>query len=266
MTQKNKKLKIGILGFGNMGQAIFSLLAKNSRNQEFLYFDIKNFRNLKKLKKINSIQDLYTQSDILFICIKPQDFANLEKIKTELKDNKKIIVSILVGISISKLSKIFPGRIIRAMPNFPLQIGQGVIGWCTRAKLIKAEEKLVEEIFSQFGLSIRVKNEKMINSVTAVSGSGPAYVFLFLLALINGAVKLGFSRHDAAQMIRKTITGSIELAFAEKDLKLDTLIKKITSKGGTTEAALKSINPKKFITSWQKAMKSAYDRAVELGK
>jgi len=266
MKKVSRKINIGIFGFGNMGKAIFTLLKKNN-NFKFFAQDLIKIKKQQNLEEAKNIEDLYNKSDILFLCIKPQDFLKLKKIDFIKNSRKqKIIISIMAGTSIQKIEKVFSGKIIRTMPNLTLQIGEGVIGWYTKEKLTKKENKLIMDIFNNFGFALKVKKEKMLNAITALSGSGPAYVFLFFNALMQSAIKLGFTKKEALGLVKNTIKGSI--SFIEQDenkLDLEDLIKKISSKGGTTEAALKTLNKKEFIKKWEKAINSSCRRSLELG-
>jgi|GEM_PF-3104793 len=260
-----KKQSIGIFGFGHMGQAIFKLLKADEKFKGCRFF-IRSLgvSKVKGAKCVLSLKTLGEKSDIIFFCVKPQEFKNLavEKIGSP----KTIIISIMAGVKISAVRRMANTRkIIRAMPNLNLAIGESLTGWHADKKQFSRTELLtITNIFKTFGQDIFLKDEKQINSVTAVSGSGPAYVFLFMNALAGAATKLGFSRSDALLLVRQTIAGSLKYSEGENDLA--GLIKKVTSKKGTTEAALKSLGSDRFYKQWEQAIKKAYERAEELSK
>jgi len=263
MNNANQKLNLGIFGFGHMGQAIFRLLLKQRKINNNLNFFIYSLgvKQVKQATCLSDLENLIKKCDIIFICIKPQNFYALNK---TYKARRKIIVSIMAGVKMDKIKKTFPGsKIIRAMPNLPLLVGQGVIGWRAEKTINKEGLGLVKDIFSVFGYSLKVKTEDDLNKITALTGSGPAYVFLFINALIKSAIGLGFSPKIAKQMINKLILGSLKYVD-ERNESLADLINQVKLKGGTTEAALKKINLNKFYRQWRNAIYQAYLKAKEL--
>ncbi|MDP2736527.1 MAG: pyrroline-5-carboxylate reductase [bacterium] len=263
-VKNNKKINIGILGFGNMGQAIFKLL-QNNRIDEQLNFYVCSI-GLKKIKNaacLNSLEELTKKSDIIFLCVKPQEFYNLKP----LESNNKIFISIMAGVRLKNINKIVNSRkVIRVMPNLPLQIGQGVIAWYAgTTKLTKNQFNLIKKLFSTFGYSFKIKTEDDLNKITAISGSGPAYVFLFMDALVQSAINLGFAQKQAQEIILHLLTGSLEyFKNVKNNYTPNQLINMVKSKKGTTEAALNKLNTTKFYEAWRLAIKQAYKRAKQL--
>lgn len=248
-----------------MGRAIFRLLKKRPH----LSFNIYSL-SVKKIYGATcakNIRELVEKSDILFLCIKPQNFYLLNRNDFPKETTDKIIISIMAGVRIKNIKRITgQKKIIRTMPNLPLQIGEGVIGWHTNKKIFrKSELKEIEILFSFFGKKFFVKKEDAINSITAISGSGPAYVFLFAGALIRSAMRLGFTKKQSQQMVLQTISGSLAYVdFKGKNVDLEELIAQVKSKKGTTEAALNTINVSDFYNKWLKATGAARKRAGEL--
>ncbi len=263
--------KIGILGYGNMGKVIAQTL--NSKLEK----DLKIFIFSKGLQcddcdgfvVANSFGELIEKSDVIFLCIKPQDFQILE-INSEtvemIKTRQSVFVSIMAGVRVKQIEeKLFAKTIIRTMPNLPLQVGRGVVGWFVKKDFIeKRRLDELQKLLSRLGLLIKVEREEEINAITAISGSGPAYVFLFLRALTEASVSLGFSPQQSREIAIETVIGSSIYAQNQKEYSLNDLIGKITSKGGTTEAALKEIDRRRFDSLWIETTKRAYDRAEEL--
>lgn len=266
MKIKNKqKITIGIFGFGNMGRAIFKLLKNSPRfknSADFLIFDAKP---VKEVKTADSVEVLFKKSQIVFLCVKPQDFYKLNRLEAE-PPTKTILISIMAGVKTANIKKVFTGlRLVRAMPNLALLVGQGVVGWhFDKNKFKPFERELLKQIFSLFGLSVSLPNEKMIDALTAVAGSGPAYVFLFADVLIKAARKLGFSQIDAEKIVMQTVIGSIIYARGLGRPNFDELIKTVQSPGGTTEAAFNLLDIKAIYEDWQKALAEAYRRAREI--
>lgn len=266
MKMKNKrKITMGIFGFGNMGRAIFKLLKNSPRfksSADFLVFDAKP---VKGVKTVSSSEVLFGKSQIVFLCIKPLDFYKLNRFNVK-RPAKTILISIMAGVKMANIKKIFPAvRLVRAMPNLALQAGQGVVGWhFDKSEFKPSEIKLLKQIFLLFGFSLILPGEKMIDALTAVAGSGPAYVFLFADVLIKSAKKLGFSQLVAEKIVMQTIIGSIIYARSLGRSNFTELIKMVKSPGGTTEAAFNSLSVKTIYKEWQKAITRAYRRAQEI--
>jgi pyrroline-5-carboxylate reductase len=257
------KQSIGIFGFGHMGQAIFKLLKTNKKFSNCRFFVCSlGLDKVKGAERTDNLKALAEKSDIIFLCVKPQEFKKIAPEK--IGSLKTIIISIMAGVKIDAIRKtIGAKRIIRAMPNLALAAGKSMTGWyADKERLTRSELRTAKIIFDAFGKQIFLKNEKQLNAVTAVSGSGPAYVFLFMDALVNAAMKLGFQRSDALTLVKETIAGSLKYSENENDLA--ELVKKVTSKKGTTEAALKSLDVVRFYKQWERAVKKAYERAEEL--
>jgi pyrroline-5-carboxylate reductase len=268
MKKINDQFSVGILGFGNMGQAIFSLLKKQSvfaRNAKFYVCSL-GINELKGAICIKEKEKLLEKCDFVFLCVKPQEFYQMEFPKCFSKRNP-ILISIMAGVRIENIEGITGCRkIVRAMPNLPLQIGRGVTGWYANKKLFEKDElKFIDNIFSYFGKSFFVSSEEKIDAITAISGSGPAYVFLFLDAIVKSAVKLGFSQNQAEEMVAETVIGSTEYFLKIKPgTKLEELILKVKSKKGTTEAALNELDVNNFYKKWESAIRKARARSKEI--
>jgi len=264
MTKKiQKKINLGIFGYGHMGQAIFKLL----RPQPEINFFI-NSLGIKKIANagcLNDLNKLIEKCDIIFLCLKPQEFYNLKPAAL----NDKIFISIMAGVKIKNIKKIINSqKIIRVMPNLALQVGAGVIAWFTAEKeLTKKQLSLIKKLLSGFGFSFKVNEEPDLDKITAISGSGPAYVFLFMDALIKSAVNLGFSIKQAEAIILKLLEGSIKYYQTVNNIYTpEKLIKMVKSKKGTTEAALDKLNTTKFYKQWLAAVNAAHKRAKQLSR
>ncbi|MDP3645568.1 MAG: pyrroline-5-carboxylate reductase [bacterium] len=255
------------MGLGNMGRAIATQLqGKRIRGKAIrLVVHSRNMRRVRGARNVTSAEQLLADSDITFLCIKPRDFYQLPRYNDR-NSSGHIIVSIMAGVRIADIKKTFPGaKVVRAMPNLPLQIGQGVIGWYAQPNILNARErKKLEAIFSEFGLNVPVQSELLLDAITAISGSGPAYVFLFASALIDAARRLGFRETDAKRIVMKTISGSIAYAGKKDNDDFHKLIHTVQSKGGTTEAALKTLGVSHYRRKWLRAIMRAYQRAQEI--
>jgi pyrroline-5-carboxylate reductase len=252
------KLKLGILGIGNMGFPVYQNIPDT---YDILVYDPHTHR--KDIPQV-SLESILELSDILLLCVKPD---KIESILKEIKAPKKII-SIAAGIPLSFLELHSPlgSQIIRIMPNLPLVVGQGVIA-CYGDRILFSE---VKSIFQNTGLVFEVANENEMDIVTALSGSGPAYVFTFLHALAEGGLKCGMSYPQALQIAIQTLKGSIiyfeEELKKKKEIHPYQLRNQVASPGGTTIYGLDSMEKNMFNHTVMEAVYTGFMRAKELGK
>jgi len=272
MSLKNKT--IGFIGGGNMAEALLSGLIRSAKarpTQIRVAEPTAARRNTLKrrygVKALSDNQELVRLSDVIVLAVKPQVMSTvLSEIKTAVTD-RQLIISIAAGIDTRLLhgglgTKV---RLIRVMPNSPALIGHGISGIFTSKTARAADLKLARELFSSVGSVLVFKRESLLDWVTAVSGSGPAYFFLCFEAFIDAAIKGGLSPAAARQLVLSTASGAAELAEREKT-GLKELRQRVTSKGGTTEAALKVLKSKRWPEALQAAVKAAAKRAGELRK
>jgi pyrroline-5-carboxylate reductase len=273
--------KTGFIGAGNMAEAIASsmLEKKITENNVLSVNDIneerkKYFHEKYGVNLCLSNHEVIKKSDVIILAVKPQVMGEVLKESFEKTDfsEKKLIISIAAGITTEFIENIiysftdakgaenFP--VIRVMPNTPSLAGMGMSAVCKGKNAGKKDIETAETIVNSMGKSIIVE-ENMMNSVTAVSGSGPAYFFYFIETLVNAAIKLGFSREDAFELVFQTAKGSIALMEKTNEAP-DVLRQKVTSKGGTTEAALNKFMAENFEKIVEKALFAAHDRGVEL--
>lgn len=234
-------MKIAIVGAGVMGSAIVESLVREKvfSSSEIVAVDIdrRKLGGLKrkfKIKTENSIVSATEKVDVILLAVKPQSVEFLcENLKTD-----KLVISILAGVRVARLKKLSGSpKIIRVMPNTPAAVGCGISGWHASARVSKNEKVLVRKILESFGEQSEFENEKMLDVVTAISGSGPAYFFAFAEALENVAIEMGLGK-NAAAFVGQTFFGAAKLAdFSE--IPFAKLRENVTSKGGTTAAALK---------------------------
>ena len=260
-----KKNIIGIIGGGNMGEA----LVKGLYAKHCVYVCESNASRVKYLKnKYRGIVlgDLHVVQDasIIILAVKPQDMELL--LKQIPVGKNTLFISIAAGLTTKFFEKHLGGkvRVVRAMPNMPALIGEGITAICAGRYASTKDLKAAQNILRSIGQTVVVK-ESMIDAVTAVSGSGPAYVFLFIEQWINAAVKLGFSQLQAKQLVYKTLLGSAHL-LEKSPFDASELRVKVTSKGGTTQAAMDVFSKGKFDRLMEKALLAAKKRAKELAK
>ncbi len=268
MTKKDMTSKITIIGGGKMGQVILEqvLRTKVFSAKAITVTDKKTnlLIGVKKKLKVNittDIQSAVEVSQLIIVAVKPQDFNNLAK-EIELKKDQ-IVISIMAGVNIQTIKKkLKTNKVVRAMPNILSHQGLGMTVWQATG-LSDSEKQLARKIFKALGKEVEVRQEKKIDMATAVSGSGPAYVFNFAANLMTAAKSLGFSEAEAKLLVTQTIKGSSAMLEGNDPVKLT---KAVASKGGTTEAALEVLRKHKVDKVYTEAVKAAYKRAKELSK
>ncbi|OGH64643.1 MAG: pyrroline-5-carboxylate reductase [Candidatus Magasanikbacteria bacterium RIFCSPHIGHO2_01_FULL_41_23] len=263
--------KIGIVGAGVMGEVFIKQFIENLQVDPKditacspIIPRLEELKNRYKIGVSENNKDGLVDKDVVLLSVKPQQAKEmLESIKPFVVN--QVFVSIMAGVSIQTIEKILgTKKIVRCMPNTPAQIGFGMTVW--KADIISPEQKkIVQQLFSQLGEEMEVKIEKSIDASTAISGSGPAYVFDFASHLIESARALGFNKIQAKKLVVQTIIGA---GFLFKGSQEDARVlrNKVTSKGGTTEAAFKIIDPSNLAKIYKKATKMAYKRAIFLKK
>ena len=210
-------------------------------------------------------------ADVIFLCVKPKDFEGvLSEIAPYLNPSKHLVVSIAAGITLDFIQTRLPlgARVIRTMPNTPISVGEGVVFIIGGKSAKRQDVDFVSKVLSPVALVIKVKDEKLINSATAVSGSGPAYVYYFAEALIDAAMRIGFDERTASAIVLKTFSGAARMMeYGAKDnRKPGDLRADVTSPGGTTFEAITSFEKSHFKTAVLKAVAAARRRAFELCK
>ena len=156
-------------------------------------------------------------------------------------------------------------KVIRAMPNLPAQIGMGMTAFTSSNEVTRIELVMVQNLLNTTGKTIYVENEKAIDASTAISGSGPAYVFYFMDAMMKAAKGMGFNESEAELLVSQTFKGAVDL-YNKNNFSCEEWIAKVSSKGGTTEAAMASYHDKKLNENIITGAQAAFDRAEELGK
>jgi pyrroline-5-carboxylate reductase len=201
------------------------------------------------------------KADYVIVAVKPQDIPALANDIGKKINSSAILVSIAAGVKINKLQKLFGiKKVVRVMPNLGLLVGQGIAAWRSMG-LTKREKQKVKKLLNQLTSNFEVKKESDIDAVTAISGSGPAYFFYLAQALQKTAINLGLSLNMARKLVEKTFLAA---AILQRGKNYQELIKQVTSKKGTTEAALKVLNKNHMDQIIEQAVKVAQKRAKEL--
>ena len=266
-------MKIAILGFGNMGQTYASSFVSSGFIKSEDIFVLT--RNLATISNKYSIPDTnffteinpsFLSVDIVILAVKPQDFENLcFQIKDFITENH-LILSVMAGISIENISeKLQVKKVIRAMPNIPTQIGQGMTVFTSSPNVDRKDLFIIQNLINTTGKSLFIEDENRIDAATAISGSGPAYVYYFMNAMVKAAQTLGFSESEAQLLVHQTFLGATQLQN-RSNLSYLEWIDKVSSKGGTTEAALHVLQSNQTESIFINAIFQANSRAKELGK
>lgn len=263
-------MNIGIIGCGHMGSAIArGILSKKILPFNNIYVSDRDPSKTKALHKEFGIrlvtnEDATKKASFLIIAVKPQDHAGLLKSLSGQLDNKKHLISVMAGITISKIESLIGKKIAvtRAMPNMAALVGKSVT--CLSHNRMVKEKSVIHRIFSAIGHVMEIE-EKYMDAVTAVSGSGPAYFFYFVECLKEAAMKLGIKKEIAHQLAVDTLVGSAAL-LETLGVTPEVLRERVTSKGGSTESALKIFNSKKLKESVIEAVKAGNIRSKELSK
>lgn len=271
-SDAHRRLKVGILGCGNMGSSIAKgLVEKSFYPQNILVFDTdpKKAAALKKeisVRIAKSNRQIASICDAVILAVKPQVIeAVLDEIAL-CTPKSCVVLSIAAGVKIARIQKAFKEKVpvIRVMPNMPAQVGEGMSAYCAGTYAGASHLKLAESILSAIGKGVEVK-ESAMDLVTAISGSGPAYFFLLAQKMVEAACEMGMKADIAKQLVVQTALGSAKALSASGD-DPEALIEKVASKKGTTEAALKVFRQRGFGKIVAEAVEAASDRSEELSQ
>jgi pyrroline-5-carboxylate reductase len=266
---------ITFIGGGNMGRALIGGLLASGLSAKQMAVVEPFTATAEKLKAdfsldiINSIEQLHYDSKlehVVVMAVKPQDFKQVAlSLAPHLKTiaaNRLLIISIAAGIRLSSMASwLGHSHCVRAMPNTPALIGMGITGLCANASVDAQACSKATALCNAVGQSVWVSDENLIDAVTALSGSGPAYVFAFLEALQSGGEKLGLDPASARALAYATLQGAAQLAVNSAE-SAGSLREKVTSKGGTTAAALAVLKEE----DWQGILEAALAAAAKRGK
>lgn len=271
-------MKVLFIGAGNMAQAIISGISQQKiiSEKDIYIYEINNqtaetVLAKYKIGRYKSIDSDISKYDMLILAVKPQVFVSFENDKEmkQIRDfvNKnQLIVSIMAGISIEKIKKFFSNEnpIIRIMPNTPALIGKSMSVLACSSNVLKDQLEKAKKIFMSIG-EIEVLDEKYLDAVTGLSGSGPAYVFTFIEAMIQGGILCGLPKNVAEKLSIQTVLGSISL-ITKSNTSIEELRRNVTSPGGTTMEGLAVLEKNNFRSTVIEAIKAATKRSKELGE
>jgi len=266
------KKKIAFIGPGVMAEAMIAgLLRKELAKPENIIAAGPREERGNDLHKKYGIKvttdnsSAVAHADVVVLAVKPQRLTEAMK---GLKDVRPgaLVLSIIAGATIKKISTGLKHKaIVRSMPNTPGQIGEGITVWTASKEVTEEQQEIARALLGALGDEVFVEDESYLDMATALSGSGPAYVFLFTEALIDAGVHMGFPRRIAEQLVLQTIKGSASY-YDQAARHPATLRNQVTSPGGTSAEALYYLEKAGFRTAISRAVWAAYQRSLELGK
>jgi len=267
-------MKIFIAGGGNMGKTYAdSFISDHTIKQDDLYIlehyqeKVDHFKSIGFKNVFHTAGSYISEMDIIILAVKPQDSEALFPLLAPFVNEKQLILSIMAGVKMSKIAQSLPNarKIVRAMPNLPAQIGMGMTGFTSVASVDKGELIEIHNLLNTTGKALYFDKEDQLDAVTAISGSGPAYVYYFMDAMTQAAMQMGFSQNQAELLVEQTFLGAVHLQ-KRSDLSCQDWIKRVASKGGTTEAAINYFGQQQLDQNIINGLKQALQRAIDLGK
>ena len=270
-----KGKKIAFIGPGTMAEAMIAGLirTKIAQPESLLASGPRQVRGDELITKYGIAYSLDNnevarQADVVVISVKPQ---RLDRVLSGLKGSVRpeaLVLSIVAGATIEKISTgLGHSIIVRSMPNTPAQIGEGITVWTASQQVSEEQHTMAKSILGALGEEVFVEDENYMDMATALSGTGPAYVFLFMEAMVDAGVHLGFPRRIAEQLVTQTLLGSVDYYKKRDDpVHLARMRNDVTSPGGTSAEALYYLEKAGFRTAISRAIWAAYQRSRELGK
>lgn len=264
--------KITFIGGGNMATSLIAGLISN----DYIASDItvaepdqKKCDKLHQLYAVNAFTDnqqAIADAEIIVLAVKPQVMQPVCKaLASTVQKTRPLVISIAAGLLSKDISRWLGDNIsmVRCMPNTPSLLNAGATGLFANENVSASQKQQAEQILSTAGITVWVEQETLLDAVTAVSGSGPAYYFLFMEAMQNAAEKLGLNQQQAKQLTLQTALGAARMAI-ESDDDVAILRNRVTSKGGTTEQAIKTFEERQLQDIVMQAMQAANDKAIDL--
>lgn len=274
------KKTIGFIGGGNLAEALIKglLSSKAVGAGQILVSDrlsdrLVHIAEVYEVKVLNKNYETALTSDIIFITVKPKDVGSaLKEIAPELT-REKLLISVAAGITTEFIQAVLMGSgakdfapVIRAMPNTPAIVQEGITALFAGEGVGDKDIRLAEAVFKSVGKVVVLDDEGLMDAVTGLSGSGPAYFFLIMDALVQAGVKAGLKQQDARLLVLQTALGSAKLALESEEKGLSELRRMVTSPGGTTEAGIRKLEDAGIRDIIMSAVQAAIDRARELSK
>ena len=267
--------EIGVIGSGNAAEGIVHAILRNT----ILFSDRivasdpsearrKLFADRFQIAVTGDNRQLVANSDILVFAVKPQQFADMVQSIADLVVERHLIVSIMAGVSTRTIESYFAPRairVVRAMPNLPIHVGAGMAGVCRGAHAQPVDLLRAQRVFDAGGRSVVIEDEAQMDAITAVSGSGPAYFYYFVEALTAAGERVGLTRQMSEILAKQVCLGAARMMLETQEPPA-TLRAKVTSPGGTTQAAIESMTKNKVFDHIVEGVGAACKRSQELGR
>ena len=259
------------IGGGNMAQAIvFGLLKQAYPADKIIVCDPnEEKRALFAQKGVRTSTDnvaAVAQAEVVLLAVKPQVLAEVCSPLSAVDFSDKLLISIAAGISVARLIALLPTAhaVVRVMPNTPALVGEGMAGLFAAKNTSENARTFAQDLLSAVGKTLWVASEEQMHAVTAASGSSPAYFFQFLEAMQQGLIEMGLSAENARELVQQAMLGSAKMVVENPQVDLSTLRQNVTSKGGTTAAALNVLDQHQFNGIVQQAMQACVARSKEM--
>ncbi|RLT34653.1 MAG: pyrroline-5-carboxylate reductase [Chloroflexi bacterium] len=266
-------MRIGIIGGGFMGEAFLRGLVRGNvaTPNDIAVAEVSPARRTALgehgVRVTDDAQSAAIGAEVVLIAVKPQDLAAAGTSLQGVIGKDAVVISIAAGVRLDDIRRFTGHRAcVRVMPNLPAAIGEGAAVYLVAPEVSAAQRARVREVVAAVAkVAVEVPDDEAVDLATAIHGSGPAYVYLFIESLVEVAVRLGMKRHDAEQLVLATVAGSAAYAL-ETGLHPAVLRNAVTSPGGTTAAALAELEAAGFRTAIDSAVDAAFERAQELGE
>ncbi|GMU23712.1 MAG: pyrroline-5-carboxylate reductase [Phycisphaerae bacterium] len=266
--------ELGIIGAGNMAEGVVAaVVAKGPYPAgRVLVADPvaerrQRFESHYGTTATGDSREVAWKSRRILLAVKPQNFDEVAAALADVVSEEQVLISIMAGVSTRRIAEAFPrieARVVRVMPNLPICLGAGIAGVFGGRHATESDVAEARAIFDAGGATIAVESERLIDAVTAVSGSGPAYFYYFVEAIVAGGVACGLSEQDALKLAQHTCLGAARMMLETHEPPAE-LRRKVTSKGGTTQAAIEHLERSGAGDLIRDAVRKAFDRAQELG-
>ena len=267
--------KVGFIGAGNMAASILGGLIQSGLPAESIYVSNPSTPKLDALKEryptLNTTHnnaEVASNVDYLILAVKPQKMSLACADFRDIDLNNKCLISVAAGVTCDTLNQLLGADtpVIRSMPNTPSLIGYGATGLFANDKVSTEQREATSAIFNAVGKSIWVEDEELMDVVTAVSGSGPAHYFLFMESVVQAGMDLGLPEETARELAAQTALGAAAMVQQNSDTEIAQLRRNVTSPGGTTAAALDTLNEHKLPEIVKKALEASVKRGKELAE
>ena len=262
---------IAFIGGGNMAQAIILGLLKQGYPAEQIIVNDPNeekrafFANLGVVTSENNVESVI-KAEVVLLAVKPQMMAEVCSSLSAVDFSDKLLISIAAGISTERLNALIPSikSIVRVMPNTPALVGEGMAGLFAPKHTSENHRTFAQDLLGAVGRTVWVRDETQMHAVTAASGSSPAYFFWMLEAMQQALIKMNIDEKTARELVQQSMLGAVKMVIENPQIALSTLRENVTSKGGTTAAALAVFDAQHFHQTIEQAMQACLSRSQEM--